>query len=106
VLSESIADLAGVHIAYAALQHSMRTPPRSRRGWITPEQQFFISWGQASGAAMRPESQRQLISSDPHPVPKFRVIGAAVEFARVQPSFLLPGVGPDGPATEKRCKVW
>jgi putative endopeptidase len=106
VLSESIADLAGVHIAYAALQHSMRTHPVPVVDGFTPEQQFFISWGQASGAAMRLEAQRQLVSSDPHPVPKFRVIGPLANSREFQQAFSCQVSAQMVRPPEKRCKVW
>jgi len=106
VLSESIADLTGVHIAYAALQHLMKTHPVPVRNGFTPEQQFFISWGQTSGAAMRLEAQRQLIKSDPHPVPKFRVIGPLSNAPEFQQAFSCPASAPMVRPPEKRCKVW
>jgi putative endopeptidase len=106
VLSESIADLAGVQIAYVALQHSMRTHPVPVVDGFTPEQQFFISWGQASGAAMRREAQRQLISGDPHPVPKFRVIGPLSNSREFQQAFSCQVSAQMVRPPEKRCKVW
>jgi putative endopeptidase len=106
VLSESIADLAGVQIAYMALQHSMRTHPVPVVDGFTPEQQFFISWGQASGAAMRREAQRQLISGDPHPVPKFRVIGPLSNSREFQQAFSCQVSAAMVRPPEKRCKVW
>ncbi|MFZ0816028.1 MAG: M13-type metalloendopeptidase [Candidatus Sulfotelmatobacter sp.] len=42
---------------------------------FTPEQQFFISWGQFRGDEIRPETQRMMIQIDPHPIAKYRVIG-------------------------------
>jgi putative endopeptidase len=106
VLSESIADLTGVQIAYAALRHSMRTHPVPVVDGFTPEQQFFISWGQTSGAAMRQEAQRQLISGDPHPVPKFRVIGPLSNSREFQQAFSCQVSAPMIRPPEKRCKVW
>jgi putative endopeptidase len=106
VLGESIADLAGVHIAYAALQHSMRTHPVPVVDGFAPEQQFFISWGQATGAAMRLEAQRQLISSDPHPVPKFRVIGPLANSREFQRAFSCQESAQMVRPREKRCNVW
>jgi putative endopeptidase len=106
VLSESIADLTGMQIAYAALHHSMRTHPVPVVDGFTPDQQFFISWGQTSGAAMRQEAQRQLISSDPHPVPKFRVIGPLSNSREFQQSFSCQVSAPMIRPPEKRCKVW
>jgi putative endopeptidase len=73
---------------------------------FTPEQQFFISWGQTSGAAMRPEAQRQLISNDPHPVPKFRVNGPLSNSREFQQAFSCQTSAQMVRAPEKRCKVW
>src|SRR4029077_8588093 len=87
VRDEIVADLAGVRIAYLALQKSMQTHPVPTLDGFTPEQQFFISWGQTSGHAMRLEAQRQLIKSDPHPVPKFRVIGPFSDTPEFQKAF-------------------
>jgi putative endopeptidase len=106
VLSESIADLAGVQIAYLALQQSMSAHPVPVVDGFTPEQQFFISWGQASGAAMRPEAQRQLIGTDPHPVPKFRVIGPLSNLREFQQAFSCRASAEMVRPPEKRCKVW
>jgi putative endopeptidase len=106
VLGESIADLAGVHVAYAALQHAMKTHPVPVVDGFTPEQQFFISWGQVSGAAMRLEAQRQLVSSDPHPVPMFRVIGPLSNSREFQQAFSCPVSAKMVRPPEKRCEVW
>ena len=42
---------------------------------FTPEQQFFIAWGQFRGDEIRPEMQRLMVQSVPHPIAKYRVIG-------------------------------
>jgi putative endopeptidase len=106
VLGESIADLAGVHIAYAALQRAMQAHPVPVVDGFTPEQQFFISWGQATGAAMRLEAQRQLVASDPHPAPKFRVIGPLSNSQEFQKAFSCAVSAPMVRPPEKRCQVW
>lgn len=106
VLSESIGDLAGVQIAWRALEKSMRTHPVPVVDGFTPEQQFFLSWGQATGSAMRIEEQRRFVSGDPHPVPQFRVIGPlsnAPEFAR---AFGCKAGAAMVRPVEKRCRVW
>ncbi|MBS0422067.1 MAG: M13 family metallopeptidase [Proteobacteria bacterium] len=106
VLGEAFADLAGVHIAYAALEQSMRTHPVPVVDGFTPEQQFFISWGQATGAAMTPEAQRQLISSDPHPVPRFRVIGPLANSPEFQQAFSCKTPSQMIRPASKRCQAW
>ncbi|HTD73383.1 MAG TPA: M13 family metallopeptidase [Steroidobacteraceae bacterium] len=103
---ETVADLRGVRIAYLALEKSMQTHPVPTLDGFTPEQQFFISWGQTSGHAMRLEAQRQLIKGDPHPVPKFRVIGPLSDTPEFQKAFSCPtGAAMVRPA-EKRCVIW
>lgn len=76
VLGESIGDLAGVKIAYLAFQKSQQDkPPAPVIDGFTPDQQFFIAWGQFRGDATQPETQRLMVQGDPHPIAKFRVIG-------------------------------
>ena len=106
IRDETVADLRGVRIAYLALEKSMVTHPVPKLDGFTPEQQFFISWGQTSGHAMRLEAQRQLIKSDPHPVPKFRVIGPFSNTPEFQKAFSCPaGAAMVRPAKE-RCVMW
>jgi endothelin-converting enzyme/putative endopeptidase len=106
VLSESIADLAGVHIAYLALEKSMKSHPVRAVDGFTPEQQFFISWGQTSGASMRLDAQRRRVSADPHPVPKFRVIGPFSNSPEFQQAFSCNAGAEMVRPAEKRCAVW
>jgi len=106
VLSEAIGDLAGVRIAYRALEISMRRHPQPDVGGFTPEQQFFISWGQNTGAAMRLEAQRQRVGADPHPVPKFRVIGPLSNSPEFQQAFSCKADAEMVRQPEKRCAVW
>jgi endothelin-converting enzyme/putative endopeptidase len=75
VLGESIGDLAGARIAYLAYMKSLEGKPREIVNGFTPEQRFFLAWGQARGDETRLEQQRLMITTDPHPVAKFRVIG-------------------------------
>jgi endothelin-converting enzyme/putative endopeptidase len=106
VSSESVADLAGVGIGFRALQISLQKHPIAVAAGLTPEQQFFVSWGQTSGAAMTLEAQRKLVSSDPHPVPKFRVIGPLSNSPAFQRAFACPVSAAMVRPPETRCEVW
>ncbi len=106
VLSESIGDLAGVRLAYWALEKSMASHPIPALDGFTPEQQFFIAWGQTTGAAMRIEAQRKLVSGDPHPVPKFRVIGPLSNTPEFQQAFSCKAGSAMVRPPEKHCAVW
>jgi putative endopeptidase len=106
VRDETIADLAGVRIAYLALEKSMQTHPVPVVDGFTPEQQFFISWGQTSGHAMRLEAQRQLVKGDSHPVPKFRVIGPLSNTPEFQQAFSCQTDAPMVRRPQLLCQVW
>ncbi len=107
VLGESIGDLGGAKIAYLAYEKSLQGKPRPADvDGFTPEQQFFIAWGQFRGDETRPETQRLMMQTDPHPVAKFRVIGPLSNLPEFQKAWSCkadaPMVRPEG----KRCEVW
>jgi putative endopeptidase len=107
VLGESIADLAGARIAYKALQLSRKgKPPLPAIDGFTPEQQFFIAWGQFRGDATRPETMRQMIQGDPHPVAKWRVIGPLSNLLDFQQTFGCSANAPMVRPASERCEVW
>ena len=107
VLGESIGDLGGARIAFLAYEKSLQGKPRpADLDGFTPEEQFFIAWGQFRGDAMRPEAQRLLVQSDPHPTAKYRVIGPLSNLPEFQKVWSCKAdsamVRPEG----KRCEVW
>ena len=107
VLGESIGDLAGARIAYRAFKHSLEgKPPAPTIDGFTPEQQFFIAWGQFRGDAIRPETQRLMVQSDPHPTSKFRVIGPLSNLPEFQQAFACKDNTPMVREKEVRCDVW
>jgi endothelin-converting enzyme/putative endopeptidase len=107
VLGESIGDLAGAKIAYRAFQISRRGKPALPTiDGFTPEQQFFIAWGQFRGDAVRPEFARTMVQGDPHPIGKYRVIGPLSNMPEFQQAFQCrEGTLMVRPPTQ-RCEVW
>jgi putative endopeptidase len=107
VLGESIGDLAGAKIAYRALQISRRgKPPLPTVDGFTPEQQFFIAWGQFRGDAVRPEFARVMVQGDPHPIGKYRVIGPLSNMQEFRQAFQCREGSPMVRPSEQRCEVW
>jgi len=107
VLGESIGDLGGAKLAYLAFEKSLQGKPRpADLDGFTPEQQFFIAWGQFRGDEIRAEAKRLMVQGDPHPTGEYRVIGPLSnmpEFARAfgcktETAMVRPA--------EKRCEVW
>ena len=107
VLGESIGDLGGAKLAYLAYQKSREGKgPEATIDGFTPEQQFFISWGQWRGDAVRPETQRKMVQGDPHPIAKFRVNGPLSNLPAFSAAFSCkPGDAMVRPYAD-RCEVW
>jgi len=106
VLGEAIGDLAGARIAFAAFQKALAQHPEPLRDGFTPEQQFFIAWGQFRGDEIRPETQRLMVQGDPHPIAKYRVIGPLSNLPLFQQAFSCKATDPMVRASGARCEVW
>jgi endothelin-converting enzyme/putative endopeptidase len=106
VLGEAIGDLGGANIAYRALQKARQQHPAHDIDGFTPDQQFFIAWGQFRGDEIRPEAQRLMVQGDPHPIAKYRVIGPLSNMPEFAKTFgCADGSEMLRPAA-KRCSVW
>ena len=75
-LGENIGDFAGLTIAYDAYQRSLKGKKRPENiDGFTPEQRFFLGWGQVWAAKYTPEAERRQVQTGPHSLPKWRVNG-------------------------------
>lgn len=107
VLGESIGDLAGARIAYLAYKKSREGKgPEPTINGFNPDQQFFIAWGQFRGDEIRPETQRLMVQSDPHPIAKYRVIGPLSNSPDFAKTFQCKPGSPMVRPADKRCQVW
>ncbi len=107
VLGESIGDLGGAKVAFLAYQKSLQGKPRPADiDGFTPEQQFFIAWGQFRGDEIRPEAQRLMVQTDPHPIAKFRVIGPLSNLPEFQNAWSCKAGSAMVRPESKRCDVW
>ena len=107
VLGESIADLGGAKLAFAAYKKSREgKAPEATIDGFTPEQQFFIAWGQWRGDETRPETQRKMVQGDPHPVSKYRVNGPLSNLPAFSATFQCKADAPMVRPVAQRCEVW
>ncbi len=105
VLGESIADLGGLTISYAAYEKSLQGKPRPPdKDGFTPEQQFFPGWAQVWGANERLEFARLMANTNPHPLPRFRGNGPLSNMAQYARAFGCKQG--DAMVREKVCKIW
>jgi predicted metalloendopeptidase len=107
VVGESIADLGGLTIAYAALKKSLEGKPRPANiDGFTPEQRFFLGWAQVWAQNVRPEYQRLLATLDPHPLGRFRVIGPLSNMPQFAEAYQCKAGDPMVRPPESRCQIW
>jgi putative endopeptidase len=104
VLGESIADLGGLAISYAAYEKSIEGKRPPTLGGFTPEQRFFMGWAQVWGANMRPENARLMANTNEHPLPKFRTNGPLSNMELFAKAFGCKKG--DVMVRENVCKIW
>jgi putative endopeptidase len=104
VLGESIADLGGLSIAYAAYEKSVEGKRPKDIDGFTPEQRFFLGWAQVWGANQRVEAARLQTNTDPHPLAKFRANGPLSNMEAFAKAFGCKKG--DAMVREQSCKIW
>ncbi len=104
VLGESIADLGGLAISYAAYEKSIEAKRPPNLDGFTPEQRFFLGWAQVWGANLRPEYARLMANSNPHPISRFRVNGPLSNMELFAQAFGCKKG--DAMVRENVCKIW
>jgi putative endopeptidase len=74
-IGENIGDLGGLNMAYHAYQLSLKGKPAPVIDGLTGDQRFFLSWAQVWRTKIRDGQLRELVMSDVHSPPYFRVNG-------------------------------
>jgi endothelin-converting enzyme/putative endopeptidase len=110
-LGENLADLGGLKLAFLAYLDraekagvDLSKKSDTAYGSLTPEQQFFVSYGQGWCQNNRPEDLRLRVQTDPHSPEEFRVNGVVVNLPQFQKAFACKTGQPMAPAN--RCAIW
>jgi putative endopeptidase len=107
VEGESIADLGGLTISYAAFEKSLKGKEASAPiDGFTPEQRFFLGFAQVWAGDYRPEFARLLIKTDPHPLGQFRTNGAVSNMPSFARAFDCKAGSPMVRPDALRCRIW
>ena len=106
VLGESIADLGGLNLAYRALQKAEKGKKAATIGGFTPDQRFFLSFAQIWASNDRPEFERLMVNTNPHPLARFRAIAPPSNMPEFARAFgCKEGDSMARPSTI-RCQIW
>jgi putative endopeptidase len=107
VAGESIADLGGLTLAYAAFKKSLEGKPHPKDvDGFTPEQRFFLGWAQIWASNVRPEFARLQTRTDPHPLGRFRVNGPLSNMPEFAQAFHCQAGDAMVRPPSDRCQIW
>jgi putative endopeptidase len=106
-LSENIADLAGLKIAYLALERSLAKNGRPPLiDGFTPEQRFFLGYAQILRTLQRDEAAKVQVSLDEHAPPKWRVNGSLSNMPEFKAAWGCKDGDPMVRPEALRARIW
>ena len=103
-LGENTADNGGVRLAFLALMDALNGKARPKIDGFTPEQRFFLGWGQIWCQNVRPETSRMLVQVDPHAPGRARVDDVVSNMPEFQKAYACK-IGQPMVAAPA-CRVW
>jgi len=103
-LGEDTADLGGLILAYMAWQEDTKGQKLEPMEGLTPEQRFFIGYGQSWCGQTRDETKRLRATVDPHSPEKYRTNGVVSNMPEFQEAFHCKAGAPM--VNQNRCRVW
>jgi endothelin-converting enzyme/putative endopeptidase len=108
-MGENIGDLGGLQMAYAAYHRHLDECCGGEApvlDGLTGDQRFFLAWAQVWRAKLREDALRELVVTDPHSPPQYRINGVVRNMDAWYEAF---GVGEDAAlylAPEERVRIW
>ena len=103
-LGENSADNGGLRLAFMALMKLLNGHPQQPIDGFTPEQRFFLAYGQIWCQNTRPEAARLRAQTDPHSPGPDRVNGVLQNMPEFQKAFSCQAGQPMVRAPA--CRVW
>jgi putative endopeptidase len=103
-LGENTADNGGLKLAYMALMSMLGDTPVKPIDGYTPQQRFFLAYGQIWCQNVTDQQARVLAITDPHSPGRWRVNGAVQNSAAFEQAFGCKAGQPM--VREPACRVW
>jgi len=103
-LGENTADNGGLRLAFMALMKSLDGKTEEKIDGFTPQQRFFLAWGQVWCQNIRPEAARLRVQVDPHSPSRARVNGVVENMPEFQQAFACRVGQPM--VRQPACRVW
>jgi len=103
-LGEDVADLGGLILAYMAWKADTAGQTLDPIDGLTPDQRFFVGYGQSWCGQTRDETKRLRATVDPHSPEKYRTNGVVSNMPEFQQAFHCKAGSPM--VNENRCRIW
>jgi putative endopeptidase len=103
-LGEDVADLGGLILAYLAWKEDTKEQKLQPIDGLTPDQRFFVGYGQSWCGETRDETKRLRATVDPHSPEKYRTNGVVSNMPEFQEAFHCKAGSPM--VNQNRCRVW
>ncbi len=103
-LGENVADNGGLRLAWMALMEDLKTKHLADADGFTPEQRFFIGWGQMWCENRTPEIARLHTRTNPHSPGRYRAIGVVSNMPEFQKAFSCQATAKM--VKQPVCRVW
>jgi putative endopeptidase len=109
-LGENTADNGGARIAFMALEQVLAEKAKNdpkvleKIDGFTPEQRYFLGFGQVWCDNRRDEFSKEMVTLDPHSPDKFRVNGVVQNMPEFQKAFSCKAGSPM--VRQPACRVW
>ena len=103
-LGEDVADLGGLILAYKAWKDDTKGQMLEPIDGLTPDQRFFVGYGQSWCGHTRDETKRLRATVDPHSPEKYRTNGVVSNMPQFQEAFHCKAGSPM--VNQNRCSVW
>ena len=101
---EDLADLGGTLLAYLAWKEDTKDQKLDAIDGLTPEQRFFVGYGQSWCTSTRDEEKRLRATLDPHSPDKYRANGVVSNLTEFREAFHCKAGQPM--VRENACRVW
>ncbi len=103
-LGENTADNGGIRISHMALLDVLTSSPEKDKSGFTPDQRFYLGYGQVWCENMTPEAARLQALTNEHSDPKYRVNGVVSNDSGFAKAFACkPG---SAMIRKNACRVW
>ncbi len=103
-LGENVADNGGLRLAWMALMEDLKTKHLADADGFTPEQRFFIGWGQLWCENRTEQIARVHARTNPHSPGRYRAIGVVSNMPEFQKAFSCSA---DAKMVRPQvCRVW